>query len=109
MAPFHSWLRGVAIASRQDPPRFIELMMLCLAIFSLVAWSFWESSYFLVVCVSYILGASASILVREMIAPSPNTRLVRCIVVLSALVALFCLYIAYTTVHPLHWLNQLTQ
>ncbi len=109
MHPFQSWLRGVAIASRQDPPRFIELMMLCFAIFSLVAWSFWESSCFLILCVSYILGSSTSILVRETIAPSPNAVLVRCIVALSVLIALFCLYIAHTTVHPLQLLNQLTQ
>jgi len=95
MRQFQSWLRAVAIASRQDPPRFVELIMLCLSLFALLAWSFWESSYFLVLCVSYILGSSMSILVRETIAPSPNAPLVRAIVGLSALIALFCLYTAH--------------
>ncbi|WP_448562763.1 hypothetical protein [Trichothermofontia sp.] len=109
MQQFHLWLRGIAIASRQDPPRFIELMMLSLAMVSLIAWSAWESGYFLVLCVSYIVGSSTSILVRETIAPSPNSALVRCIVGVSALIALLCLYIARSTILPLGALDHLTQ
>ncbi len=91
---FQSCLRAVAIASRQDPPRFVELIMLSLSLLALLAWSVWENHTFLILCVSYILGSSTSILVRETIAPSPNAALVRGIVILSALIALFCLYTA---------------
>lgn len=93
---FQSCLRALAIASQQDPPRFVELIMLSLSLLALLAWSFWEDHTFLILSVSYILGSSTSILVREAIAPSPNTTLVRGIVVLSALIALFCLYTAHT-------------
>jgi hypothetical protein len=67
------------LGSRQDPLRFVEMIMLLLAllIISLMivgvcqAWPFW------VLSLSYALGAACAALVRESLFPSPLAVWVR--------------------------------
>jgi hypothetical protein len=60
MRPWEYWLNTVILSSQQNPPRFVELVMLTLQ---------WQ---YLTLSLSYIIGSSFSILVREYIGPRPQ-------------------------------------
>ncbi|MGC9505283.1 hypothetical protein [Baaleninema sp.] len=64
-------------ASQENPPRFVELVMLSLAGVMLVLWLFDERWPYLVLSASYVLGSAASIWVRELISPYRSDRKVR--------------------------------
>ncbi len=57
--------------------------MLLLALAFCGAWFFMQNELYLVLCLSYIVGAIASILVREAITPSAHTRQIRLTALLS--------------------------
>ncbi len=63
------WWQSFVLSSRQNPPRFVETLMLLLAIlllsFLLFAWQSAAQWPYLVLSLSYGIGASLSILVRE--------------------------------------------
>ncbi|WP_366930787.1 hypothetical protein [Microcoleus sp. bin38.metabat.b11b12b14.051] len=63
------------LSTQQNPPRFVELVMLILAMILLGIWSVtWQWQY-LTLSLSYIIGSSFSILVREYIGPRPQFQL----------------------------------
>ena len=72
-----------------DPPRFVELLMLLLAILLLGIWSLIPSWPYLVLSFSYVVGASISILVREAIAPSHQAPATQVTAVLMLLVSIY--------------------
>ncbi len=84
-----SWrflLNSVILSSQYNPPRFVELLMLMLAIAMLGVSTFLPTETpYLVLGLSFVVGASISILVREAIAPSPQTRVTQ----ITALLLLF--------------------
>ncbi len=69
------WLNILIVSSQYDPPRFVEFVMVVCAIFALIASILFpqDQPYFLL-CLSLVLGLSISILVREAIVPSHQTR-----------------------------------
>ncbi|MBH8565936.1 hypothetical protein I8748_27850 [Nostoc sp. CENA67] len=80
------WLNSFILASQYNPPRFVELLMLMLAIAMLTIATIAPADRpYLVLGLSLVVGASISILVREAIAPSPQTRVTQ----LTALLLLF--------------------
>jgi hypothetical protein len=69
------WLNTLIISSQYDPPRFIEFVMVVCAGAALIASIlFPQHQPYFVLCLSLVLGLSISILVREAIAPSHQTR-----------------------------------
>lgn len=73
------WLQTFVLAGRENPPRFVEMFMLLLSLCLLVfLFLFWENSQqwpYLVLSLSYGIGASSSLLVREAFSRSPQPRL----------------------------------
>ncbi|WP_193195328.1 hypothetical protein [Nostoc sp. MG11] len=82
---WHFWLNSFILASQYNPPRFVELLMLLLAIAMLAIASISPDRPYLILGLSLVVGASISILVREAIAPSHQTRMTK----LTALILLF--------------------
>jgi hypothetical protein len=72
MRSWEYWLNTVILSAQHHPPRFVELVMLILAMILLGLWSVtWQWQY-LTLSLSYIIGSSFSILVREYIGPRPQ-------------------------------------
>ncbi|AKG23319.1 hypothetical protein [Calothrix sp. 336/3] len=88
MRYWHFWFNTLVLSSQYNPPRFVELLMLMLAIAMLVVATIYPGDTpFLILALSLVVGASFSILVREAIAPSPQTRI-------TQITALFLLIIS---------------
>lgn len=85
MRLWNFWLNSFILASQYNPPRFVELLMLMVAIAMLIVAIILPDRPYLVLGLSLVVGASISILVREAIAPSPQTKVTR----LTALLLLF--------------------
>jgi hypothetical protein len=85
MRIWHFWFNTFVLSSQYNPPRFVELLMLLLAIAMLAIASFLPDRPYLILGLSLVVGASISILVREAIAPSPQTQVTK----LTALLLLF--------------------
>lgn len=96
MGYWQLWQRGLILVSQQSPPQLIEGVMLLLAMVLCIVWFVLLQWQYLVLCLSYIVGAIASILVREFIAPSTNTRLIR-LTAVSSLVLLGSVVALYVT------------
>ncbi len=90
------WWQSLVLSSQQNPPRFVEAMMLVLAIaLLLVLLLIWRSTDqwpYLVLSLSYGIGASVSILVRETqgrrsgLTPTIATMLTSLLVLIGGLV-----------------------
>jgi uncharacterized oligopeptide transporter (OPT) family protein len=65
MRIWNFWVNTLILSSQYNPPRFIELVMLTLAIAMLIISTVTPDEPYLVLGLSLVLGASASILVRE--------------------------------------------
>lgn len=81
--------RTLVLMSQQNPPQFVETLMLMLAIVLLVVWMFRPDWPYLLLGLSYIVGASASILVRETLLPSPQPRATRVAALLLLAISLY--------------------
>ncbi|MGI0487029.1 hypothetical protein ACN4EK_16435 [Pantanalinema rosaneae CENA516] len=91
---------SLTLSSHYSPPRLVEAMMLILAAGLCGAWWFHQQYWqYLVLCLSYIVGAIASILAREVVAPSSQTHTIRLTAVVSlvVLVAVVGLYVTRKT------------
>ncbi len=78
----------------QSPPRLVEAVMLLLALAMLAIWWLVSGWPYLLLSLSYLVGAIASILVREAIHPSSNTLQIRWIALVS-LVLVFTVFGVY--------------
>ncbi|QLE57001.1 hypothetical protein [Nostoc sp. TCL26-01] len=85
MRLWHSWVNTFILASQYNPPRFVELVMLMLAIAMLAIATIIPDKPYMILGLSFVVGAATSILVREAIAPSPQRKVTQ----LSALLLLF--------------------
>ena len=72
MRPWQYWLNTVILSAQHNPPRFVELVMLTLAMILLGIWSVTLQWQYLTLSLSYIIGSSFSILVRESMGPRPQ-------------------------------------
>jgi low temperature requirement protein LtrA len=75
MRLWHFWLNTLIVSSQYNPPRFVELLMLTLAIAMLILATILPELPYLILGLSFVVGSSLSILVREAIAPSPQKRI----------------------------------
>lgn len=64
--------QNLILFAQEYPPRFIEVLMLFLAMVLLLIWGLTGAGAYLVLSLSYSIGSSLSILVREAVYPSPN-------------------------------------
>ncbi|MBP0001800.1 MAG: hypothetical protein J7641_22895 [Cyanobacteria bacterium SID2] len=71
------WWETIVFSIQNNPPRFVESIVLVLAGIMLVLWVFDERWPYLVLSASYVLSSAASIWVRELIAPHRRDRKVR--------------------------------
>ncbi|MCC5647722.1 hypothetical protein LC607_33400 [Nostoc sp. CHAB 5824] len=83
------WLNSFILSSQYNPPRFVELLMLLLAIAMLAIASILPDRPYLILGLSLVVGASISILVREAIAPSPQTRITQLTASLLLIISLY--------------------
>ncbi|MBR8834220.1 MAG: hypothetical protein DSM106950_09325 [Stigonema ocellatum SAG 48.90 = DSM 106950] len=72
---WHFWLNSFILSSQYNPPRFVEMVMVLLALVMLIIWNFIPDRPYMILGWSFVVGASISILVREAIAPSPEMRI----------------------------------
>lgn len=86
MENWYFWWNSVTL---YDPLRFVELLMLLLAILLLGIWSIIPTWPYLVLSLSYVVGASVSILVREAIAPSHQAPATQVTAVLMLIVSIY--------------------
>ena len=75
MRPWQYWLDTLILSTQQDPPRFVELVMLTLAMILLGLWTVTLQWQYLTLSLSYIIGLSFSIWVRECLDPRSQFQL----------------------------------
>ena len=85
----YSWIHAVFLASQYNPPRFVELIMLGMALIMLTIFTFIADPPYLILGLSFVVGASASILVREAIAPTPQSRITKLTALLLLVVSIY--------------------
>ena len=89
MTIWRFWFHTLVLSSQYNPPRFVELLMLLLAITLLGIWQIQPNWPYLMLSLSYVIGASISILVREAIAPSPQPRATQVTALLLLIVSIY--------------------
>jgi hypothetical protein len=90
MRTLRFWIHTVAASSRNDPPRFVESVMVVFVILTLVASViFPQDEPYLVLCSSLAIGLSISILVREAIAPSHEALISRLMAFLLLVISVY--------------------
>jgi hypothetical protein len=67
------WFSTFMLSSQYNPPRFVEMVMVLVAIALLMIWQITLELPYMILGWSLVVGASMSILVREAIAPTPET------------------------------------
>ncbi|WP_333472432.1 hypothetical protein [Microcoleus sp. herbarium12] len=77
------------LSAVHHPPRFVELMMLTLAMIFLGLWSVTLQWQYLTLSLSYIIGSSFSILVRESIGPRPQFQLTHLTALLLLIISFY--------------------
>lgn len=102
MRPWQWWQRGLSglsqFLSRQSPPQIVEAVMLLLAMILCMTWLFLQGWQYLVLSLSYLSGAIASVLVREILRPSAYTRWIRLVALVSLVgLVLIGFYLAQET------------
>jgi hypothetical protein len=91
MRLWQSWSYAVYLFIRQYPPRFIEVLMLLLAMSLLLIWGLVGQWPYLVLSLSYVIGSSISVLVREFCFPSYQPRLTQLTALVLLVISLFSL------------------
>lgn len=96
MRPWRVWWDTIVFASTYNPPQFVELLMLLLAIALLlvwgaadIVWGFRQGWPFLVLSLSYAIGAAVSTIVREAMMPSSQPRLTQITAVLLLIISFY--------------------
>lgn len=89
MRPWQFWLDTLILSTQHNPPRFVELVMLTLAMILLGIWSLTPQWPYLVLSLSYIIGSSFAILVREFLGPRPQFQLTHITAVLLLIISFY--------------------
>nr|WP_293332516.1 hypothetical protein [Microcoleus sp. CAWBG58] len=89
MRSWEYWLNTVILSSQQNPPRFVELVMLTLAMIFLGLWGVTLQWQYLTLSLSYIIGSSFSILVRESMGPRPQFQLTHLTALLLLIISFY--------------------
>ena len=83
------WLNSLILSSQYNPPRFVELVMLTVAIAMLFISTFVPDRPYIVLGLSLVVGASISILIREAIAPSHQRKITQFTALLLLIISLY--------------------
>jgi hypothetical protein len=83
------WWQTLVLSTQYNPPQFVEVLMLMLAIILLGFWSLTGDLPYLVLCLSYVVGSSTSMLVRVAITPQTRFHVTQVIAVLLILISLY--------------------
>ncbi|MBE9210706.1 hypothetical protein IQ244_30235 [Nostoc sp. LEGE 06077] len=86
---WHFWLNSLFLSSQHQPAHFIEFVMLVLTLLLLGIWGVTQELPYMLLCLSYAIGAAISMLVREAIAPSPQAIISRLIALLLLAISLY--------------------
>jgi hypothetical protein len=89
MRSWNFFLNTCILSSQHNPPRFVEFLMLLLAMAMLLIGSILPDKPYLVLGLSFVIGASASILVREAVSPSPQRLITQFTASLLLLISLY--------------------
>lgn len=89
MRPWQYWLDTLILSTQQNPPRFVELVMLTLAMILLGLWTVTPQWQYLTLSLSYIIGSSFSILVRESLGPRPQFQLTHLTALLLLIISFY--------------------
>jgi hypothetical protein len=89
MRRWQYWLDTLILSTQHNPPRFVELVMLSLAMILLGLWSVTRQWQYLALSLSYIIGSSFSILVRESIGPRPQFQLTHLTALLLLIISFY--------------------
>jgi hypothetical protein len=82
------WIDTLIFSTHYNPPWFVEILMLFLSLIMFTTWLITQDNPYLVLGLSFILGCSISMLVREAIAPSPQTRITQVLALLLLIISL---------------------
>ncbi|BAZ83943.1 hypothetical protein [Dolichospermum compactum] len=74
MRTWNFWLNSLILFIQDHPHRFVELLMLTLAIALLAVSTIVPDKPYIILGLSFVIGASTSILVREAISPSGHNH-----------------------------------
>lgn len=83
------WCNTLIFSTQYNPPRFVEMLMLLLAFALLGVWHLSPKWQYLTLALSYVVGASVSILVREAIAPSHQPHATQVTALLLLIVSIY--------------------
>ena len=89
MRPWQYWLDTLILSTQHNPPRFVELVMLTLAMILLGLWSVTLQWQYLALSLSYTIGSSFSTLVRESMGPQPQFQRTHLTVLLLLIIISF--------------------
>lgn len=89
MRPWQNWFDTLILSTQHNPPRFVELVMLTLAMILLGLWTFTGKWPYLALSLSYIIGSSFSILVRESLGPRPQFQLTHLTALLLLIISFY--------------------
>jgi len=91
MRSWQFWWRTLLVSAQSNPSWFVELAMIGFAWLLLLRLKMTAQWPYLVLSVSYAVGASASIWVREAIAPSSQKLMTRLVAVLLLVYSIYAL------------------
>ena len=74
MRTWNFWINTLILSSEYHPPRFVELLMLTLAIAMLAVSIIIPDIPYIILGLSFVVGASTSILVREAMSPQHHSN-----------------------------------
>jgi multisubunit Na+/H+ antiporter MnhE subunit len=83
------WLDTLILSTQHNPPRFVELVMLTLAMILLGLWSVTLQWQYLTLSLSYIIGSSVSILVGESLGSRPQFQLIHLTALLLLIISFY--------------------
>lgn len=89
MRPWQNWFDTLILSTQHNPPRFVELVMLTLAMILLGLWTLTGEWPYLALSLSYIIGSSFSILVRESLGPRPQFQLTHLTALLLLIISFY--------------------
>ena len=94
MRTWNFWLNSLILFIQDHPPRFVELLMLTLAIAMLTVSTIVPDKPYIILGLSFVIGASTSILIREAISPTGHNHTILTQQRLTQLTALLLLGIS---------------
>jgi len=89
MRIWHFWWNTLVFSCQHNPPQLIEMLMLLLATILLGAWLISPHWSYQALAWSYLIGVSASMWIREAIAPTYQARPTQIIAVLLFILSLY--------------------